>query len=86
MTITSWLLAQTAAPDWFFSRLDSNELLGLSGLAVGLIIGLAALSFSLIDKMHRRRTEVELKREMVERGMSVDEIERVLAARLSANK
>ena len=40
----------------------------------------------MIDKMHRRNAEIELKRDMLDRGMSVEEIERVLAAKGANSK
>ena len=43
-------------------------------------IPLAAIIGSVWYKMNKVRYEIELKRSMVERGMSVDEIERVMAA------
>jgi hypothetical protein len=33
-----------------------------------------------LDAAHRRRTEADLKREMLDRGMSVDEIVKVIEA------
>jgi len=40
------------------------------------------LPLLLIDRLHQRNSEMAIKRDMLERGLSVDEIERVLAANL----
>jgi hypothetical protein len=52
-------------------------LLILGSVAAGLITSIAKQ----IRKYGCFRQEVELKRELVERGLSVDEIERVIAAK-----
>ena len=49
----------------------------LMGMAVP-IIGIIAGSWY---KIHKLRSDAELKKSMIERGMSVEEIERVLAAK-----
>ncbi len=48
--------------------------------AVVFVVGFIVL---LINLIHRRNSEMAIKREMIERGMSADEIERILGAELS---
>ena len=67
-----------------FFGLDSDErfvlLLTLVGCITGVIITLAGLIYSAADAAHRRRTEANLKREMLDRGMSVEEVVKVIEA------
>ena len=49
-------------------------LMGMSIPIIGIVAGVWC-------KVHKIRSENELKRSMVERGMSVEEMERVLAVR-----
>jgi hypothetical protein len=69
--------------DEFFG-LDQNQrfvlILTLAGCITGLIISLAGILYAALDAAHRRRTEANLKREMLDRGMSVDEIVKVIEA------
>jgi hypothetical protein len=83
------VLAQTvdAARDpWAdeFLGLDQEQrfvvMLVVAGCLTGLIITLAGILHSALDAAHRRRTEANLKREMLDRGMSVDEIVKVIEA------
>jgi hypothetical protein len=48
------------------------------GCATGLLLGTFGLISSAINSVHRRRAEMELKREMIDRGMSADEIAKVI--------
>ena len=48
---------------------------------IGAIVLVALFVVLLIDRLHRRNSEMAIKRDMLERGLSVDEIERVLAAK-----
>lgn len=67
-----------------FYGLGANErfvlLLVVIGCATGLLITLASLIYCAIDAAHRRRTEANLKREMLDRGMTVDEVVKVIEA------
>jgi hypothetical protein len=49
-------------------------------MLVGCLVAIAAIIASYWYKAQKVRSENELKRTMVERGLSVDEIERILAA------
>jgi hypothetical protein len=48
------------------------------GCATGLIITLVCVISSAISSAHQRRLEIELKREMLDRGMSADEVAKVI--------
>lgn len=81
------LLAQVSesVPDpWAdaFFGLDASErfplLIVAIGCITGVIITLACLISSAISSAHQRRLEIELKREMLDRGMSADEVARVI--------
>jgi hypothetical protein len=48
---------------------------------IGAIVLVALFVVLLIDRIHHRNVEIAIKRDMLERGLSVDEIERVLAAK-----
>jgi hypothetical protein len=87
-TITG-LLAQVSesVPDpWAdsFFGLNANErfplLIIAIGCGTGVIIVLAAIISSAITSAHQRRLEIELKREMLDRGMSADEVAKVIEA------
>jgi hypothetical protein len=47
---------------------------------MGLVISLAGIVMKSITSMHRHRTDTALKREMIERGMSADEIATIIQA------
>ena len=60
-----------------------QSLFGMPQIAVimGCLIPIAAIAFSFMYKSQRDRSDNELKRAMVERGMNAEEIERIMAAR-----
>jgi hypothetical protein len=65
-----------------FFGLDADQrfvvILTAIGCATAVIITLAGIAYSWVDGMHRRRIEAELKRDMLDRGMSGEEIARVI--------
>ncbi len=70
------------------SQLTSDELLALCGIFLGLVAIVGGLSIGLVAVVsyHYRRSrmddiEATLKMEMIQRGMSADEISKVLEAR-----
>jgi hypothetical protein len=74
--------------DELLSRMTSDELLALCGIFLGLVAILGGLSIGLVAVIsyHYRRSrmddmEATLKMEMIQRGMSADEISKVLEAR-----
>jgi hypothetical protein len=52
------------------------------GCATGVICTIVAFVSSTIMSIHNRRIEAELKRDMIERGMSAEEISQVIEAAL----
>jgi hypothetical protein len=67
----------------------SDEFFILFGMGIGLVavVGTFVVLFSLISAIHRRRSQLDdmeatLKMEMIERGMTAEDIERVLRARM----
>jgi hypothetical protein len=84
------LFAQAGAPSSgdpvmeSFLGLDHGErfaaLAIVVGCATGIVIALAGFISGTIDKVHRRRIEAELKRDMLDRGMSADEVVKVIEA------
>jgi hypothetical protein len=75
------------------TKLDQETLLGLVGMMLGLvaIIGGIIVAITVVFSAHRRRTQLDemeatLKMEMIQRGMSAEEIAQVLGAKMGANK
>jgi hypothetical protein len=86
----SWLLAQAPIPidpsaPWF-NRIGTGEIVPLFTVGALMIATVIALAFSLFNKVHRRNAEIALKREMLDRGLAADEIERILAAKSNDGK
>jgi hypothetical protein len=80
----SWLLAQ-AQGSWF-NRIGTGEVIPIFVVGGAMVVAVIALAFSLFNKVHHRNTEITFKREMLDRGLSVDEIERILAAKSNDGK
>jgi hypothetical protein len=71
----------------FLSKFDSGELIGLVALLGGMIVGTILGSMGILlgfytQKQEQRRAEITaaLKQDMLNRGMSADEISMVLEA------
>jgi hypothetical protein len=79
------LLLAAGSEAWWseqFFGLDQGQrfvllIIGI-GCATGIIITTVAIVGGMIETMHRRRVEGEMKRDMLDRGMSADEIARVV--------
>ena len=74
------------------TQLDQETLLGLCGMGLGAlgIIGGITVGIAVVVSSHYRKTQLDemeatLKMEMIQRGMSADEIAKVLGARMSSN-
>ena len=52
-------------------------------MVIGAIVLIALFVVLLVDRLHQRNAETAIKRDMIERGLSVEEMERVLAAKAS---
>jgi uncharacterized membrane protein len=50
-------------------------------MVIGAIVLIALFVVLLIDRLHQRNAETAIKRDMIERGLSVEEMERVLATK-----
>jgi hypothetical protein len=80
------LLAQYSQPhdEWsttFFGLNPDNRftlLIVAIGCATGVLCTLVVFASSTINSIHRRRVEADMKREMIERGMSADEIAKIV--------
>jgi hypothetical protein len=86
----SCVLAQAPVPvdpnaPWF-NRIGVGEIAPLFVVGALMIVIVIALAFSLFNKIHRRNAEIIFKREMLDRGLSADEIERILAAKSNDGK
>ncbi len=62
------------------SRFDAGELIGLVAVAGGLLCGITAIIAGTWQKVRRTEIVASLKQEMLNRGMSADEIRTVLEA------
>ena len=77
----SWLLAQVDQSRSWLNLIDGGNIIPIVIFGAPMVVIVIALVFSLINKIHRRNAELAFKREMLDRGLSVDEIERILAAK-----
>jgi hypothetical protein len=75
------------------SKLDGGEILGLCGIILGMIatVGGLFVGFTKIVATYYRKVQLDemeatLKMEMIQRGMSADEITRVLEAKMGGLK
>src|SRR3954452_18868201 len=73
--------------DWATSALSDLDpknrfalIVVVVGCATGVICTLIVSISSTINSIHHRRVEADMKREMIERGMSADEITKVIEA------
>jgi hypothetical protein len=48
------------------------------GCSVGIILGTLGILSGMINSIHRRRVEANMKCDMIERGMSADEIAKII--------
>ena len=66
----------------FFFGLDESKRFVLMivaiGCATGILITAVTSICGIVESVHRRRLETEMKREMLDRGMSAEEIARVV--------
>jgi hypothetical protein len=85
--MSAWFLQTALLADWATSTLndlDPNKRFALMvvaiGCATGVLCTLITFVSSTINSIHHRRVESEMKRDMIERGMSADEIAKVIEA------
>jgi hypothetical protein len=65
--------------DWFQS-IHSDQQMQIIGGAMFCVVMLTTILCILINSIHRRRTEANLKRELLDRGMTAEEIAMVASA------
>jgi hypothetical protein len=63
------------------AELDSGERTGVMVLCVVAIVFIVMVTFCTIYAMHKNRLEDSLKRELLDRGMTADEIATIIRAR-----
>jgi hypothetical protein len=64
----------------WFSKFNAEDLAGLTAgvlVVFAVVIGIICLT---VYKIHKNRTDVALKRELLDRGMSADEIATIISA------
>lgn len=83
--MNAWLSGSLLAADGWtstFGDLDPNKRFALIvvivGCATGVLCTLVVFISSTINSIHHRRVEADMKREMIERGMSADEITKII--------
>lgn len=86
--MSAWLIGAPLLADWspntVFEGLDPSKRFALIvvviGCATGVLCTLITFVSTTINSIHHRRVEADMKREMIERGMSADEITKVIEA------
>jgi L-asparagine transporter-like permease len=77
-----YLIAQTGASmPSYYEDMNGWGRVFLAGIVCAAIVAVIGFVMILIDSIHRRHGETSIKHEMIERGFSADEIERILAAK-----
>jgi hypothetical protein len=64
----------------FLAKFNAGELIGLVAVAGGLLVGLVAVVMGCWENIRRAELTATLKRDMLNRGMSADEIRTVMDA------
>jgi hypothetical protein len=79
--------------DNLISKLSSDDVLAVCGMLVGVvaILGGVSVAVTAVVSAHRRRMQLDemeatLKMEMIQRGMSAEEVSRVLESRMGTSK
>lgn len=85
--MNAWLIDNLMLADWLsdtFKELAPDKKFALIVVLVGCATGVACMAIgvfsSMLSSMHRRRLENDLKREMLDRGMSAEDIATVTEA------
>ena len=83
--LSSALMLAASGEDYWSSEffgLDANQrfvvILTAIGCVTAVILTLAGIAFSWIDGANRRRMEAEMKRDMLDRGMSAEDITKII--------
>ncbi len=80
-TLFSSTAPLAASVSSFIDGLDSDGRTMVLIMVFGAVISIASIAGSVINKIHRRNADIAFKQDLLERGLSVDEVERVLAAK-----
>ncbi|MCG8449588.1 MAG: hypothetical protein MI725_08420 [Pirellulales bacterium] len=84
MPIVPWLIAEADRWKSEFFGLDQDQrfvlLLVAIGCATAVLIAITAIGAGVYNSVKRRRQDMELKQEMLDRGMSAEEIAEVIKA------
>lgn len=85
--MSAWLTGIPLLADWATRTLDNLDpskrfalIVVLIGCTTGVICTLITVVSTTINSIHHRRVETDMKREMIERGMSAEEITKVIEA------
>jgi hypothetical protein len=81
--ISALLAFQAASPvSGILEGIDADKrfvlLIIAIGCGTGIILGTFGILSSAFNSLHRRRVETDLKRDMIDRGMSADEIAKII--------
>ena len=79
------MIALLAQESWsYFEGMDPDHrfvlLLVMLGCATGIVISVFAIVSGVVSSLQKNKLEIDLKREMLDRGMTADEIETVIKA------
>ena len=64
----------------FLSRVDGGELIAIISVGGGILIALLSIAAGMWHKVKSEQIAADLKKDMLDRGMSADEIKTVLEA------
>jgi hypothetical protein len=64
----------------FLSRVDGGELIAIIAVGGGMLIALLSIAAGVWHKVKSEQIAADLKKDMLDRGMSADEIKTVLEA------
>jgi hypothetical protein len=64
----------------WFSKLNAEDVAGLIAIIGAVVVGTVGVVCVTIYKVHRSRTEDAMKRELLDRGLSADEIATIVSA------
>jgi len=81
--IVLWAQSAASGADlWSFFDFNEGQRFVIIIVAIGcftaIVVTLGSIVAALSNSLHRRRSEFDLKREMLDRGMSADEIAKVI--------
>ncbi|GAB4108161.1 MAG: hypothetical protein Kow00105_14370 [Phycisphaeraceae bacterium] len=71
----TYLLAEI---DWG-SLISSHNAIPIAGIVIGIVVPVVAISFASWTKVRNHEQNVRLKRDLVAKGYSADEIEKILS-------